>query len=90
MLCLKVFIKILFTRQCVKKNRIIRTEKKENEKLERNHVHEESVVLRKKRDVLKTKIKLFSKNGSKKILHPYAIKVTLFQLSLNTGVAEYK
>jgi hypothetical protein len=58
MLCLKVFIKILFTRQCVKKNRIIRTEKKENEKLERNHVHEESVVLRKKRDVLKNENKI--------------------------------
>jgi len=58
MLYLKVFIKILFTHQCITKDRIVITEKEENEKIVRNHVPEESEVLRKKRDVLTNKTKI--------------------------------
>lgn len=91
MLYLKVFIKILFTHQCITKDRIVITEKEENEKIERNHVPEESEVLRKKRDVLTNKTKIIlEKWFEENISHPYASKVTLFQLSLKTGVAEYK
>ena len=67
----KVFIKIFFTYQCVKQDRIIKTEKEENEKIEWNHVHEESEVLRKERDILTNKTRIIlEKWFEENISHP--------------------
>jgi hypothetical protein len=67
----KVFIKTFFTYQCVKQDRIIITEKEENEKIEWNHVHEESEVLRKERDILTNKTRIIlEKWFEENISHP--------------------